>query len=380
MIELRSVHARAGKFRLNDINFSLDSGGCHVIVGQTGAGKTCLLETIIGLRETLSGSILINGVDVSNLPPNERNVSYVPQDICLFPNMTVNENILYGLKIRKSEKESAVHFVERLINFLQIRHLLSRYPQNLSGGEKQRVALVRALAIKPLLLVLDEPFSALDHSMREEIRRTIKELLDEFKTTTLIVTHDLDEAYFLGDRISILQNGRIIQTGRREEIYYYPKSLAAASFIGIKNIFRGKATEIFDEKVVVSCEDLNKNITVSCKCGRKRFAPGQEILFGIHSEAIYILRPGNNQLVKEYVFAAVVKKMYVRGKMHTLLVELDVPKKIIVEIDIHDAAARKIGVKENAEIQISMNPSYIFLLPALETPNTEIDDKKRAVG
>jgi len=368
MIELCSVFANAGKFRLEDINLTINSGGCHVIVGQTGAGKTCLLETILGLREHASGKILIDGNDVSAFPPHQRNISYVPQDICLFPNMNVIENIHYGSKIRNRAKDSDQLFVDRLIDFLHLRPLLLRYPQNLSGGEKQRVALVRALAIKPLLLVLDEPFSALDHSMREGIRRTIKELLEEFKTTTLIVTHDLDEAYFLGDQISILQNGRIIQTGRREEIYYYPKSLAAASFIGIKNIFRGKISEIFEEKVFVSCEALNKTIAVGCKCGRKKFAPGQEILFGIHSEAVYILRPGNDQLGKDYVFDAVVKKMYIRGKMHTLLVELDVPQKTIVEIDIHDAAVRKIGIENNAKIQISLNPAYIFLLPASPPP------------
>ena len=376
MIELRSVHAKAGKFHLNNINVTINSGDCHVIVGPTGAGKTFLLETIIGLREPLSGNTLINGTDVSGLPPDERNVSYVPQDTCLFPNMTVEENILYGVNIRKIEKASIMPFVDRLIDFLHIRQLLSRYPQNLSGGEKQRVALVRALAIKPLLLVLDEPFSAIDHSMREDIRRMIKELLDEFRTTTLIVTHDLDEAYFLGNQISIIKNGQIIQTGTREEIYYYPKSVSAASFLGIKNIFRGNVKEIVNEKVVISCEDLNKSINVSCKCGRKRFSPQQKILFGIRSEAVYILRPGNHQEAKDCTFDAVVKKMYVRGKMHTILVEMDVPKKVVVEIDIHDAAARKIGIMDNARIQISLNPKYIFLLPASEEHENDINDKE----
>ncbi len=368
MIELRSIHATAGNFCLDDINFTINSGDCHVIVGPTGAGKTLLLETIIGLRTPLSGSILIDDTDVSGLPPNERRISYVPQDTCLFPNMTVDENISYGLNIRKADKETSIPFVNRLVDFLHIGQLRSRFPQNLSGGEKQRVALVRALAIKPQLLVLDEPFSAIDHSMREDIRRMIKGLLEEFKTTTLIVTHDLDEAYFLGHRLSIIANGRIIQTGTREEIYYYPKTMAASSFLGIRNIFRGKVEAIENDEVVIRCDHLMQTIRVSCKCGHKRFASGHDILFGIRSEAVYILRPGHQQKEKECILDATVREIYVRGKMHTILVEVAVPEKTRVEIDIHDVAARKIGIVDNARIQISLNPKYVFLLPVPAVP------------
>lgn len=363
MIELQAVNASVGAFRLVDIDFTIGSGTCHVIVGPTGAGKTFLLETIIGLRTLASGTIRIDGKDVADLPPNARHVSYVPQDACLFPTLTVRQNIRFGLDVRQTPSENSQAFIGHLIDFLHIGDLLDRYPRNLSGGEKQRVALARALATKPALLILDEPFSAIDHSLREEIRRMIKELLDEFQTTTLIVTHDLDEAFFLGDRVSIIQNGRIIQSGPRDEIYYYPKSLAAAVFLGIKNIFPGFIESLSQNEITISSNELGRSITVPCHCAHKRFSPKQAVRFGIRSEAVCILRHKDNQEEGRNVFDAQVRKMFVRGKLHTVIVDLMTPKKVAVEIDIHDAAAKKIGIHEGADIQINMNPKHIFLLP-----------------
>ncbi|HOY67229.1 MAG TPA: ATP-binding cassette domain-containing protein [Candidatus Ozemobacteraceae bacterium] len=363
MIDVRALQAGVGQFRLADIHLKIDAGDCHVIVGPTGAGKTFLLETIIGIREPGSGTILINGQDVTRLPPNKRHVAYVPQDTCLFPNMTVDQNIRYGLRFGNGSRAADHEFIGHLNDFLHITPLLERYPQHLSGGEKQRVALARALVTKPDLLVLDEPFSAIDHSLREEIRRTLKELLDEFHTTTLIVTHDLDEAFFLGNRLSILIGGRIIQSGDRTEIYYYPKTLAAASFLGIKNLFRGQVVDIRPDEITISSEQLHRTIAVSCKCAHKRFGLRQQIRFGIRSEAVYILRHKANLEARTSVFDSIVKKIYMRGKMHTVIVALDTPEHTLVEIDIHDAAARKIGIAEGGVLKIDLDPTHIFLLP-----------------
>lgn len=362
MIELHSVHTSAGNFNLSNINVRINSGDCHVIVGPTGAGKTLLLETIIGLRKLSSGKIIVNGTDVSSFPSYERNISYVPQDTCLFPNMTVNGNIMYGVNIKKCDLTVSAPFLEHLTDFLNIRHLLDRYPQNLSGGEKQRVALVRALATRPVLLVLDEPFSAIDHSMREEIRRLVKKLLAEFKTTTLVVTHDLDEAYFLANEISIMNAGRIVQTGEREDIYYYPKTFEAATFLGIKNIFSGQVENIENNEVVISCKDLNKTITVSCRCSRKRFTMQQSIRFGIRSESVSIMHPETIQEPGNCILDGIVKEFYIRGKMHTAIIEIDGPRKLLVEIDIHDIAAQKSGIKEGTVLKIGLESRNIFIL------------------
>jgi ABC-type Fe3+/spermidine/putrescine transport system ATPase subunit len=362
MIELRALGAKAGKFSLGDIDLRIAPGECHVIVGPTGSGKTVLLETIIGLREHFSGGIYLDGKNVAGLPPHDRHISYVPQDICLFPNMNVQDNIWYGVSMRPWKDASDEGIVDRLVEFFHVRHLLDRFPKNLSGGERQRVALVRALAPKPLLLVLDEPFSAIDHSKREEIRRLMKEFFEEYKTTTLIVTHDLDEAFFLGDRISILMDGQIRQSGDRDQIYYYPKTGGAAVFLGIKNLFSGIVEEIEDEAVVLFCEDLAGRVTVNCRCSRKRFAVKQSVRFGIRAESVYILRSGHESREKRNVFSGRVKKLYRRGRIHTLLVEVQGGRKTVVEIDIHDAAARKVGIMEDADLQMSLNPGFIFLL------------------
>jgi ABC-type Fe3+/spermidine/putrescine transport system ATPase subunit len=364
MIEFRGVAAAIGSFQLQNIDLAIQSGHCHVIVGPTGAGKTFLLETLLGLRPLNTGTILLDGADITALPPHQRNISYVPQDACLFPNLTVRDNIWYGVRVRKIPPASVSAFVEQLIAFFSIAPLLDRYPRNLSGGEKQRVALVRALAPQPALLVLDEPFSSIDYSMREDIRRLLKELLERFATTTLIVTHDLDEAFFLGQEVSILIEGRLAQSGGREDVYYYPKTLPVATFLGIKNRFHGRVETVAPGEVKLFWEELGKPITVSCKCSQKRFKPGQNIEFGIRSEAVSILRPGRDHEITNCVFEGVVKKLYMRGRMHTVLLSIKNSHEFSIEIDIHDAAARKIGIQEGAVLRVHLNPKWIFLLSA----------------
>ncbi|MBF0407518.1 MAG: ABC transporter ATP-binding protein [Candidatus Riflebacteria bacterium] len=363
MIEFQGINSTAGSFRLVDISLAIPKGDCHVIVGPTGAGKTCLLETLIGLRKITSGSILLQNNEISGLPPNERKIAFVPQDTCLFPNMTVKDNIYYGTRATGISDSSAAPFIEHLIEFLRIGELLDRWPKHLSGGEKQRVALARALATKPLLLVLDEPFSAIDHSFREDIRRLLKDLLEEFHTTTLIVTHDLDEAFFLGNNISVMMNGQILQTGSRDDIYYYPKSYLTASFFGIRNIFEAKVLKNIPEGgTLLLWEDLHEKLTVHCRCRKKKFEIGQKLYFGIRPEAIYILRSSTDQEERNNLFPATVTRLFMRGKIHTVLTEIGTEKKVQVEIDIHDAAARKIGLHEKMPLHINLNPKWIFLL------------------
>ncbi len=361
MIEFRSISAAAGSFRLDSISLKIPRGDCHVIVGPTGAGKTFLLETLIGLRSPESGTILLEGREITGFPPHKRQIAFVPQDTCLFPTMTVRDNILYGVRANGIEPTEVAPFLEHLVEFLRIGQLLDRWPQNLSGGEKQRVALARALVTKPVLLVLDEPFSAIDHSFREEIRRLLKSLLEEFRMTTLIVTHDHDEAFFLGNHISIMMDGRILQSGSRDDIYSYPRSFAAASFFGIKNVFPGKVLEITDTGVVLLWESVHQTVSVPCRC-RHKYAAGQSVHFGIRPEAVYIMRADKRQEEKKNVFPGIITKIFLRGKMHTLLVEIGFETKIQIEIDIHDAAVRKMGLQEQMEIRISLEPKWIFLI------------------
>lgn len=361
MIEFRNLCGGSGSFSLDRINLKIESGSCSVIVGPTGAGKSFLIEALIGLRPLTAGQILVNDRDIADQPPQSRRIAYVPQDNCLFPNMTVKDNIWYGLRLKSLIDKETPELVEHLLDFLQIRHLLLRYPANLSGGEKQRVALARALATRPALLALDEPFSAIDNSLREDIRRLLKDLLEEFKTTTLIVTHDLDEAFFLGNCVSIMINGQIIQSGPREQMYYYPKSKAAAAFLGIKNSFAAQARIVDTDHVTVYWPDMNYELKVPCHCSQKRFVQGQQLNWGIRAEAVFIIRPGFENKPGFYIFSGKIKKFFQRGRTHTLIVEFSSNKDLKIEIDIHDAAARKLELSEGKEIKFSIEPGLIFL-------------------
>ncbi|RKY03149.1 hypothetical protein DRP77_06765, partial [Candidatus Poribacteria bacterium] len=188
MIRVERLNAQAGEFRLKDIDLEIGKGEYFVLLGPTGAGKTFLIECICGLRRIESGRILINGRDVTHLEPAERNLGYVPQDYALFPTMTVFENIAFGLKVRRAS--NVEERVLKVAEMLRITHLLDRYPQGLSGGEKQRVALGRALVIEPDALLLDEPLSALDPATAETLCRELKRVQRETGVTTIHVCHN----------------------------------------------------------------------------------------------------------------------------------------------------------------------------------------------
>ncbi|MEM7474309.1 MAG: ATP-binding cassette domain-containing protein [Planctomycetota bacterium] len=206
MIELHKVTIRAGEFKLQELEMSIEAGQYAVLMGKTGIGKTTILEAICGLRRVESGSIRIAGDDVTTWLPAQRGVGYVPQDLALFPTMTVLEHLQFAMKLRKSNPEKIAKRVEELSRVLEIDGLLSRGVQALSGGEKQRVALGRALSFEPSVLLLDEPLSALDADTRESARNLLKQINEQTGVTVLHVTHDEEEARLLAaKRIQIVQ-------------------------------------------------------------------------------------------------------------------------------------------------------------------------------
>jgi molybdopterin-binding protein len=239
------------EFHLRQIAFDVAAGEYFVVLGPTGAGKTVLLETIVGLFQPRRGRILIDGEDITHSPPEHRDIGFVYQDYVLFPHLDVAENIAFGPKMtggpslvaRKQRNRSIEQQVNEISSMLSIDHLLHRRPKTLSGGEQQRVALARALVVKPRLLLLNEPLSALDPETREGLQRELARVQRELGTTTLHVTHDFEEAVALGGRVAVVHEGRIIQVGTPEDIFRRPANEFVARFVGVRNIFAGTVSE-----------------------------------------------------------------------------------------------------------------------------------------
>jgi ABC-type sugar transport system ATPase subunit len=212
MIELLGVSIHSGTFQLNDVAFSIEQGEYAVLMGSTGCGKTTILETICGLRKPTAGRVIIGDADVTDWPPRDRQIGYVPQDLALFPTFSVNEHLAFALKIRRVSDAKIRARTDELASLLGIDHLLDRKIVGLSGGEAQRVALGRALAFEPSVLLLDEPLSALDESTRDEMQSLLLRIKESTGVTTLHVTHSKEEAAILADRRFWLGKDGVVST------------------------------------------------------------------------------------------------------------------------------------------------------------------------
>ncbi|MEA3438546.1 MAG: ABC transporter ATP-binding protein [Thermodesulfobacteriota bacterium] len=237
MINIESLRIELPGFTLQDIDLSIQDGEFFTLLGPTGAGKTLVLEAIAGIVPISGGRIFIKGRDITHLPPDQRGIGIVYQDYALFPHLSVLENITYGLRYHKADPQTSGKRVKKLMGQLGLRALAQRSIQHLSGGEKQRVSLARALAVNPSVLLLDEPLSALDPNFREEIREVLKKLHQRLETTFLMVTHDFAEALFLGQRTAIINRGIIEQIGPVSEVFKKPLTPFVAKFVGMKNVF-----------------------------------------------------------------------------------------------------------------------------------------------
>jgi len=250
-LELHDLEVRAGSFRIGPLALTVASGEYLVMLGPTGAGKTVTLETIAGLRTPSAGRIAMGGRDITAAPPESRRVGFLYQDSLLFPHLSVRDNIAYGAHRLPRPQRAAT--VERLARLLQVEPLLTRMPGGLSGGERQRVALGRALATSPELLLLDEPMAALDPNTRHALRQTLLELHRELGTTTIHVTHNFSEALALGDRVAILVDGMLLQTGPPQQVFSSPASSVAAHFLRSATQAAGREPPDPDRSALTIC-------------------------------------------------------------------------------------------------------------------------------
>ena len=232
-VELKNINKNFGDYKASDnVNFGVEKGKLIGLLGPSGSGKTTILRMIAGLETPDSGDIIIDGVRVNDLAASKRGIGFVFQNYALFRYMTVYDNIAFGLRVQKADKKKIDERVRELIKLIGLEGLEKRYPSQLSGGQRQRVAFARALAPNPQLLLLDEPFAAIDAKVRKELRSWLREMIEKRGVTSIFVTHDQDEAIEVADEIIITNKGRIEQTGTPIEIYHNPKTAFTASFFG----------------------------------------------------------------------------------------------------------------------------------------------------
>jgi len=252
MLRLQNLRTSAGAFELRGIDLVAPSGSYGVLLGPPGAGKSVLIETICGLRTATGGRILVDDEDITEIDPRDRQVGYVPQDYLLFPAQRVIDNIIFGLRSRGAARALAVREVEWVVDLLRIGHLLDRWPATLSGGEQQRVSLARALAIKPRILLLDEPVSALDESLRERVCRELRKLQHALNITTLHISHNIEEALVVCDWAAILADGALQQRGKMRELLQKPANEMVARFLRAENIIDAMAEPCSESESILS--------------------------------------------------------------------------------------------------------------------------------
>lgn len=289
MLRLEKVSAQTGSFKLGPIDLDIATGECHALLGPSGAGKSTLLELIVGFRQLQSGQIILDDQNLAHVPVERRNIGYLPQHLALFPHLTVKENIMYGIRCRRKPNQGDYSRVASLTNAMGLSKLENRKPSLLSGGERQRAALARALAPAPQLLILDEPFSALNEALRRELWSLLKELQRAYEVSTLMVTHDLEEAFSLGDNIHILIDGSIHQSGPRRFVFEQPATLAVANFLDIENLFPAQVVHNNGLMAVLDCGSLGVQFTVqSDACAGFNILEGDALIAGIKPEFVTI--------------------------------------------------------------------------------------------
>jgi putative spermidine/putrescine transport system ATP-binding protein len=296
---------------VQSFNLSIARGEFVSFLGPSGCGKTTTLRMIAGFEVPSAGTIRIDGKDVTDLKPNQRNVGMVFQSYALFPNLTVAENIGFGLKVARQPKEAIRARVSEMLQIIKLPQLGDRYPYQLSGGQQQRVALARALAVKPSVLLLDEPLSALDAKIRVSLRQEIRSLQRELGITTVYVTHDQEEALSMSDRIVVMSEGRMEQVGAPFDIYNYPSTRFVASFVGTLNIMDARIVDPAAGRVSIDGQEV-----VSTR-GMNGARPGDLRSIALRPEAIVLdgAGEGRNRMdgtIEEVAFLGSVVRIRIR--------------------------------------------------------------------
>jgi len=345
MLDITGLTADLGEFTLQDVDLHVEAGEYFVLVGPTGSGKTIFLEVLAGIYGADAGRIELDGTDITGTPPKDRPISMVYQDYMLFPHLTVEENIRFG----RTESASAAEVdarVDRFTDLLDIDDLRHRYPRTLSGGEKQRVALARSLVLDPDVLLLDEPVSALDVPSKERIIGELESIQAETDVTVLHVTHGREEAVRLADRLAVMNDGEIVQTGTTEAVFERPNSRFVAQFVGTENVFAGQASPNGDSTRV----DLEAGLEI-------------EATDSAEGETLACVRP-------EYVSVRADQPsdgQWIEGELHDVsrreaAVQLDVQAAVTITARLTTSAYADLDATVGDTVFVGVDPESVHLI------------------
>jgi putrescine transport system ATP-binding protein len=291
-IVIKGVTKTYGGFTaVDNVSLSIYKGEMFALVGASGCGKTTLLRLLAGFADPSGGQITIDGLEMTGVPPHERPVNMMFQSYALFPHMTVERNVAYGLKRLDIDRAAKKQRVKDALEMVQLAHLAQRKPHQLSGGQRQRVALARALIRRPKVLLLDEPLSALDKKLREKTQFELMDLQHEVGITFVVVTHDQDEAMALATRIAVMDRGRVLQVGTPAQIYEFPQTCFVADFVGTTNLFAGTVASCEPGLVRVSCPETGCELWVD---DVGRCTPGQKVWVALRPEKIRLSKQPNS--------------------------------------------------------------------------------------
>ena len=356
-VRIEQVTKTFDKFvAVDSVDLRIKKGEIFGLLGSSGCGKTTLLHLLAGFENPTEGKIFIDGVDMAAIPPYLRPVNTMFQSYALFPHMTVEQNVAFGLKQDKMPKVEIQQRVEKMLHMFHMEPYAKRKPHQLSGGQRQRVALARSLAKKPKLLLLDEPMGALDKKLREQMQLEVVNILESVGVTCLMVTHDQEEAMTMTNRIGIMHKGRILQIGEPKEVYETPNSRFTAEFIGSVNMFEGVIVEDEPEYVMINCKSLENPVYVDHGVTSEL---GMQVWVGIRPEKVYLSKEPPE--VKTNSAKGIVKDIAYLGSHSIYHVALPNGKLVIANVYNIDRD-NKLEITWNDEVYVSWEPHSAVVL------------------
>ena len=356
-LEIKSLNLSLGKFSLRNINLSCDKGEYHILLGPTGSGKTSLMKCILGFYRVTNGIIFSKDKNITNEIPERRCMGYVPQNYSLFPHLSVEENIRFGFHAKKNFIQDPDNIVDRLCSILDIHKLRNRNVHYLSGGEKQRVALARALAIQPDIILLDEPFSSIDESAKRNLWIELKTIINEIGITAFHITHNLEEAYSMGDRISVLLNGEMHQSDLTRVIFEKPATEGVARYLTYRNLFSGIA-KAHNETTIV---DLGHFSIVT----PQKIPSGKQVKLCIMPQDIKIIKEGRPVRVslRNNIFQVEIVSLLPLPDYFMIYAKLfESPKEFDFEIKVPRYLERKYNLCSGKKIRVAIPEKQIVLV------------------